>query len=95
MGEVPSLRAIDQLRPGGLYHNHYCHCAAIIILALISTNCFPIEYFITILEDRPMSLPHCLDEEIGSEKVIGFPKAMPLWLLCNLLVQPEHCASVQ
>lgn len=57
MGEVPSLRAIKHLRPGGLSHDHYCCQAAIILLVLSRTNCFPVEYFLTILEGRPMPPP--------------------------------------
>lgn len=96
MGEVPSPRAIKRLRPGGLYPTQCCPHAAMLILVRVSPNCFPTEYFITILGDRPVALPHCLDEEMGSEKVTASPKAVHCGQSANSTSVPTgHCARVQ
>lgn len=64
---VSSLRAVKERRSGGLCHNHNRHFAAITILVLSGTNYFSIQHFIMTLSDRPVSLSHFLDEEMGPE----------------------------
>lgn len=81
------------MRPAGLGHTQDCPWATGGILVLIRTHCFPFEYFITSLEDRPEVRPHGLDEEMEPEKGTGLPKAAPPCPVRQLPVPKGRCAG--